>query len=56
MLVGKKNTSSLSPFKFSTLRFNVDLSQFDLLIKVEEKLQMIPEFYKAHPDQQPDKQ
>lgn len=36
------------------LRFNVDINQFPLLVKINDELSKIDAFQKAEPDHQPD--
>ncbi|PAV63899.1 hypothetical protein WR25_03274 [Diploscapter pachys] len=39
---------------YNAKRFNVDLTQFPVLVKINEHLSTIPEFQAAEPDKQPD--
>jgi len=39
---------------FSNFRFNVDLSVYPLMTAIEERLNQLPAFKQAHPNQQPD--
>ena len=39
---------------YNAKRFNVDLTQLPVLVKINEHLSAIPEFQAAEPDKQPD--
>lgn len=45
----------LVPQLYTARRFNVDLSPFPNALRIEAKLEQLPAFKAAHPDQQPDK-
>ncbi len=44
----------LVPQLYNARRFNVDLSQFPISVRVEEALQQLPAFQTALPEAQPD--
>ncbi len=44
----------LVPQVYNAVRYNVDLSQFPIINRINETLNKLPEFQAAHPDAQPD--
>ena len=44
----------LVPQVFNAKRFNVDMTKFPIISRLEQHLSSLPQFVKAHPTQQPD--
>jgi len=46
----------LVPQVYNAIRYNVDMSQFPIISRINETLGKLPEFQMSHPDAQPDAQ